>query len=205
MGRCFFRRDKNVFSPIYSNKCSKSQNALLQCVAVSSTSCDSAHGVAGLELHALCPAAALVFSRTPELLIQRAPQHGPPPPTVCQCLALITQPIVRLSRTLGPSTPRWRQLTPHNHQGQDNNLFVQDHLCLVLLCLCQQWLSFSFHALGCGLYVAVPSLYVAVFVISCPVPLHFLPRASTLEMKQIELDLIVRMNAFQYISNQTCI
>ena len=164
---------------------------------LSSNSCDSAHGVAGLGLHALCPAAALVFSRTPELLIQRAPQHGPPPPTVCQCLALITQPIVRLSRTLGPSTPRWRQLTPHNHQGQDNNLFVRDHLCLVLLCLCQQWLSFSFHALGCGLCVAVPSLYVAVFVISCPVPLHFLPRASTLEMKQIELDLIVRMNAFQ--------
>ena len=124
-----------------------------------------------------------------------------PPPTVCQCLALITQPIVRLSRTLGPSTPRWRQLTPHNHQGQDNNLFVQDHLCLaVLLRLCQQWLSFSFHALGCGLYVAVPSLYVAVFVISCPVPLHFLPRASTLEMKRIEQDLIVRKNASQHIS-----
>ena len=145
------------------------------------------------------PSAQQLLLYSLELLIQRAPQHGPPPPTVCQCLALITQPIVRLSRTLGPSTPRWRQLTPHNHQGQDNNLFVQDHLCLVLLRLCQ-WLSFSFHAFGCGLYVAVPSLYVAVFVISCPVPLHFLPRASTLEMKRIEQDLIVRKNASQHIS-----
>ena len=187
MEGCFFLERTKLFSPQFIPISEANLKMLCCSVGLSSNSCDNAHGVAGLGLHALCPAAALVFSRTPELLIQRAPQHGPPPPTVCQCLALITQPIVRLSRTLGPSTPRWRQLTPHNHQGQDNNLFVRDHLCLeVLLCLCQQWLSFSFHALGCGLYVAVPSLYVAVFVISCPVPLHFLPRASTLEMKRIE-------------------
>ena len=148
-----------------------------------------------------CPLPSSCSCILPSFLFNVRHNMDLPPPTVCQCLALITQPIVRLSRTLGPSTPRWRQLTPHNHQGQDNNLFVQDHLCLaVLLRLCQQWLSFSFHALGCGLYVAVPSLYVAVFVISCPVPLHVLPRTSTLEVKQIELDLIVRMNASQHIS-----
>ena len=86
-----------------------------------------------------CPLPSSCSCILPSFLFNVRHNMDLPPPTVCQCLALITQPIVRLSRTLGPSTPRWRQLTPHNHQGQDNNLFVQDHLCLVvLLCLCQQ-------------------------------------------------------------------
>ena len=93
-------------------------------------------------------------------------------PTVCQCPSPDHTAHCLHFKDLRAINTRWWQLTPHNHQGRDNNFFVQNHLCSELLSRCQ-WLSSSFHALRCGLYVA-PALALSDCI--C----HFMPSSSTL-------------------------
>ena len=93
-------------------------------------------------------------------------------PTVCQCPTPDHTAHCLPFKDLRAINTRWWQLTPHNHQGRDNNFFVQNHLCSELLSRCQ-WLSSSFHALRCGLYVA-PALALSDCI--C----HFMPSSSTL-------------------------
>ena len=97
----------------------------------------------------LCSSSALTFdnkaqssscspprSSPPELLILRASQHSP----FLLCLPMPhwgspspdhTHPIVCLPRTFGRAINPLMAATyrSHNHQGRDDNLFVQNHLC----------------------------------------------------------------------------
>ena len=119
-----------------------------------------------------------LFSSWPrELLILWTSQHilPPSPSTVCQCPRPDHTPHCVPFKDLCAINRRWWQLTPHNHQGRDNNFFVQNHLCSDLLSGCQ-WLSFSFHALRCGFYLGR-----ALPLSDCIC--HFMPCSSALPAK----------------------
>ena len=110
-----------------------------------------------LGLHGLNTAAVLSYCHPSFLFCKRhnthAPHSPPPPPSsVCQCPSTDHTAHCVHFKDLRAINPRWWQLTPHNHQGRDNNFFVRNHLCseqLLSRCQC------SFHALRCGLYLAL--------------------------------------------------
>ena len=129
-------------------------------------------------LHRLSTAAAL-FSST-RASYSASSVTTLTPPLFANALALITQPIVCISRTFVPSTPDGGNL--HLITTKDESTISLSETIFAPSSSSADANGYPPHFTPSDVafifyLAAVPSLYLTVFVISCPLPLHFLPRA----------------------------